>query len=77
MTPRELFNAVRGYDRRQQFIFKAGWEQTRWLGAVVHNTFGGKRKQPREMAKFPWDEEVKDRSKEIELIKERRKWLTR
>ena len=77
MTLRDLFNAVRGYDHRQQLMYRATWEQARWLGAVMMNAngFSKKRFKPTDLTKFPWDDKEVDRSKEIELIKERRKWL--
>jgi len=71
LTLRDLWNAGRGYQNRHQ----TSWYQVRWLGTVINNTsMGGKRKQPGEMLFFPWEDE-QDRSSEIELIKERRKWL--
>ena len=75
MTLREILNAHKGYNDRETRQFRERWEQTRWLGAVQANAFGGK-KQPYDLLKFPWEAEAIDRSKEIELIKERRKWLT-
>jgi len=55
-------------------MYRTTWEQTRWLGAITANIFGGKKRQPRDLMIFPWEVE-QDRTKEIELIKERRKWL--
>jgi len=78
MTLRELFNAVRGYEMRQMLLFRATWEQTRILAATAMNSTGmsKKRFKPGDMIKLPWDTETKDRSDEIEEIKERRKWRT-
>jgi flagellar biosynthesis/type III secretory pathway M-ring protein FliF/YscJ len=78
MTLRELFNAVKGYDDRLMLTYKASWEQTRQLSTEVRNSngFSKKRWKPIDVIKFPWDNIEKDRSEEIELIKERRKWRT-
>lgn len=77
MTLREILNAHKGYSTRVTEQFRAEWERTRWLGAILANVFGGKKKvQPYDLIKFPWEDEAIDRSKEIELLKERRKWLT-
>ena len=78
MTLRELFNAIKGYDDRVMLMYKAGWEQTRQISTEVRNSngFSKKRWRPFDVMKFPWDGEEKDRSEEIELIKERRKWRT-
>lgn len=75
MTPRELGSACKGYNERVNREYRTGWEQTRWLGTIQANTFSKKRIQPYDLLKLPWETEVIDRSKEIELIKERRKWL--
>jgi len=78
MTQRELYNAIKGYGDKQNVLYRAGWEQTRWLGAIVSNSNPYKKKaiQPRDLMKLPWENAQSDRSTEIELIKERRKWLT-
>lgn len=76
MTQRELFNAVKGYNEKQNILLRATWEQTRWLGAVIANANSTKRIQPRDLMKLPWEQEDADRSDELELLKERRKWLT-
>lgn len=76
MTPRELYNAFKGYNEKTEREFQAGWERTRWLASIVANSFSSKRIQPRDLMRFPWEGEI-DRSEEIELIKERRKWRER
>jgi len=78
MTLRELYNAINGYNSKQQMSYRAGWEQARFLGAAAMNSTGmsKKRYKPTDMMAFPWDEEEIDRTDEIELIKERRKWQT-
>ena len=74
MTPRELWNAFDGYNKRIEREYRTSWEQIRWLGTIQANSFSKNRIQPTDMIKFPWDSETIDRSEEIELIKERRKW---
>lgn len=74
MTPRELWNAFDGHNKRIEREYRTSWEQTRWLGTIQANSFSKKRIQPTDMIKFPWDSETIDRSEEIELIKQRRKW---
>ena len=79
MTQRELYNAIKGYNDKEVVMLRASWEQSRWLGAVLLNSnpYDKKKYQPRDLMTFPWENEVTDRGEEIELIKERRKWLTR
>jgi len=74
MTPREFWNACNGHNEKTQRNYQTEWERTRWLGAVQANSFSSKRVQPSELLKFPWEAEAIDRSEEIKLIKERRKW---
>lgn len=74
MTPRELWNMCDGYNAKLQREFRNRWEQVRWLGTILANTASKKKIQPIDMINFPWDSETIDRSAEIELIKERRKW---
>lgn len=78
MTLRELYNAITGYNASRELIYRAGWEQTRFLSSTAMNSTGvsKKRYKPVDMLKFPWDEDEVDRTSDIELIKERRKWLT-
>lgn len=74
MSPREFWNACRGYNERTKQNYQTSWEQTRWLAAIFANAFGGKKKiQPTDLMEFPWEGPI-DRTEEIELIKERRKW---
>lgn len=75
MTLREVFNAHKGYSDRVTRQFQIEWERVRWLGAIQVNSMGGK-KQPHDLIKFPWETEAIDRTKERELLKERRKWRT-
>jgi hypothetical protein len=73
MTPREFWNACDGYNKKEDQRYQTSWEQTRWLATIYVNALGGK-KSTHDLMKFPWDKAI-DRSEEIELIKERRKWL--
>ena len=75
MTPRETWNAFYGYAEKTKREFRDRWDQTRWTGTIIKNSnpYDKKRYQPSDLLKFPWEEEVVDRTNEIELIKQRRK----
>ena len=74
MTPRETWNAIDGYNEGITREYRTEWDRTRWLAAIIKNSnpYDKKRYQPYDLLKFPWDEEVVDRSDEIELINKRR-----
>lgn len=72
MTIQEILNAHRGWYDSQ----KVEWERTRWLGTIQANSMGAKVK-PKDLLTFPWEDGGRDLDSEIELLKERRKWLTK
>jgi len=74
MLPREFWDACAGYNKKVETEYRAAWDRTRWMAAIYANTMTTKTIQPTDLIKFPWDGQSVDRSKEIELIKERRKW---
>ena len=74
MTPREFWNTCKGHNEKIQREYQTSWEQTRWLGAIQANTFSKKRVQPYDLMPFPWENKAIDRSEELKLLKERRKW---
>jgi len=78
MLPREFWDACRGHNEKVQRDYRTEWERTRWAAAVQANSSGFSKKsvQPRDLLKFPWEKEEVDRSEEIKLIEERRKWRT-
>jgi len=51
--------------------FKMEWERTRWLGYINCLAFGSKIKNPQDILKFTWEEEIKEvDSRTEEEIKE-------
>jgi hypothetical protein len=74
MTIREILNAYRGYDDKRTRAYQGAWERTRWLGAIIASSMGTKRVQPRDLLKLPWEDEKVDRTEELKLLEERRKW---
>jgi hypothetical protein len=77
MTIREILNAYRGYDDKRNKEYQGAWERTRWLGAVIASSMGTKKVQPTDLMKFPWESKKVDRTDELKLLEERRKWLTK
>jgi hypothetical protein len=57
LTPRETWNAIDGYNERENAEYRTSWEQTRWLGAIVANGYLKHPKSPRKLLPFPWDNE--------------------
>jgi len=61
LTFREFGNAVRGRYAERQRQQEAAWERTRWQTALLLNvhTKKGHNLAPRDLVKFPWEEEQK------------------
>ena len=74
MTPREFWNACKGYRDKDESSYKTEWERARWIGTQARNAFSQKQIKPTELLPFPWDNDERDFTEEIELLKERRKW---
>lgn len=60
MTPRETWNACRGYNEKFQKWFRVTWEQSRWMGTQARNIMMKNPVQPTDLLSFPWDEENKE-----------------
>jgi len=69
MTFQEILNAHKGYLERTY----NDWRRTRWLGAVIANTFSSKDIKPSDLLKLPGDDAAPDFADEIKKIEEHRK----
>lgn len=58
MTPREFFNALRHYNRAQDFEYHQGWERTRWLATITINIQLDPKDRitPEQLIRFEWDQ---------------------
>lgn len=66
---------MRGYWEGKDSEYKLGWNQTRWLGLIVANSQGAKKKRPEDLMRFPWEEDkIDELEKIIELGKQKHKW---
>jgi hypothetical protein len=60
LTPREFFNAVKGYDEQEQLRQREAWERMRMQTTAllqVH-TKRGRKLKPTDVFKFEWDEDA-------------------
>lgn len=76
MTPRETWSAFKGHKDKVERYLKTSWNQTRWLGTVVLSPHSKKKINPRDLMKFPWDDDdgPHDLEAELDKLKEMRKW---
>tara|TARA_R110001606_G_scaffold376176_2_gene534742 strand:- start:72 stop:377 length:306 start_codon:yes stop_codon:yes gene_type:complete len=70
LLPRQFFLMQKAFYKKQEQRTQESWEQTRWLATFVLQPHmkKGKKLQPKDLAKFPWetDKEQKTKREEIE-----------
>lgn len=69
MTLQEILNAHKGYLERTY----NDWRRTRWLGAIIANSFSTKEVKPSDLMKLPGDDEAPEFTDEIKKLEEYRK----
>lgn len=61
LTPRQFYNIVEGYSKKEDQLFKRSWEQTRLLAFYAAYNFESKDKNltPEKFYPLPWEQKKK------------------
>lgn len=75
MLPAETGAAIRSYFERKNLEFQTEWERARWIGTNAYNSgWIKKRKSPKELLPFPWENEAKTSPQDIEDLRKEMGW---
>lgn len=69
MDLRHLTLAIEGRRRAREQEYRESWERTRWMTTALLQPYApkGRSIKPRDLARFPWEEDNKPKAKPLDL----------